>query len=232
MRAVPLFAVRIIAVLMTAWLVGACSGAVTDPPRLEYTKFFKGSVPEYVSISIEKSGQVTYKEAADDDRPIRFRMPSDQVTELFALAGKLDNFTRALESPIKVAHMGFKTFRIADGAIKGEVKFNYSADPDARELADRFERITETEQDFIGLERAVKFDKLGVNQALLLVQITYEKKRLIAPEQFLPLLDRVIKNESYMHMSRERASSLADVFRNPPAAKAEPAKTESDKTEK
>ena len=220
------------AVLIVAFIVGGCSGAVTDPPRLEYTKFFKGSVPEYVSISVEKSGQVTYKEAADDDRPIRFQMPLDQVNELFAFAGRLDNFKRALESPLKVAHMGIKTFRIVDGETKGEVKFNYSADTDARELADRFERITETEQGFINLERAVKFDKLGVNQALLLLQITYEKKRLIAPEQFLPLLDRVIKNESYMHMSRERASTLADLFRNPQPAKSESGKTESDKTDK
>ena len=197
--------------------MAAALAAVVDVPRLEYSKFFKGSVPEFVSITIEKSGQVTYKEAADDERPIRFQLPPEQVSELFALAGKLDHFTRPLESPLKVAHMGIKTFRIEDGATKGEVKFNYSADADARELADRFERITETEQLFSNLERAVKFDKLGVNQALLLLQITYEKKRLIAPEQFLPLLDRVIKNESYMHMSRERAASLADLFRNPPA---------------
>ncbi|MDQ6760899.1 MAG: hypothetical protein M3Z32_13685, partial [Acidobacteriota bacterium] len=197
--------------------MAAALAAVADVPRLEYSKFFKGSVPEFVSITVEKSGQVTYKEAADDERPIRFQMPPEQVAELFALAGKLDHFTRPLESPLKVAHMGIKTFRIEDGPTKGEVKFNYSADPDARELADRFERITETEQNFINLERTVKFDKLGVNQALLLLQITYEKKRLIAPEQFLPLLDRVSKNESYMHMSRERAASLADLFRNPPA---------------
>ncbi len=213
-------------VLVSAMFVVAGLAAVSDVPRLEYTKFFKGSVPEYVSIAIEKSGQVTYKEAADDERPIRFQMPPDQVNELFGLAGKLDHFTRPLESPLKVAHMGIKTFRIEDGATKGEVKFNYSDDADARELADRFERITETEQDFINLERAVKFDKLGVNQAILLVQITYQKKRLIAPEQFLPLLDRVIKNESFMHMSRERASSLADLFRNPASVKAEGANTE------
>ena len=219
-------------VLIGAMFLAAGFAAVTDAPRLEYTKFFKGSVPEYVSITIEKSGQVTYKEAADDERPIQFQLPSDQVGELFALAGKLDHFTRPLESPLKVAHMGIKTFRIQDGATKGEVKFNYSEDADARELADRFERITDTEQNFINLERAVKFDKLGVNQALLLVQMTYEKKRLIAPEQFLPLLDRVIKNESFMHMSRERAASLADLFRNPPSVKAEDGKTETGKTDK
>jgi hypothetical protein len=72
----------------------------------------------------------------------------------------------------------------------------------------------------------VKFDRLGVNQALLLVEATFDRKQLVAPEQFLPLLDRVSKNESFMHMSRERAARLAEVFRNPPALKAEKAATD------
>ena len=198
---------------MAPWLAAATL-AGGDAPRIEYSKYFKGSVPEFVSISIDKSGQVTYKEAADDDRPIRFQMPQDQVAGIFGLAEKLDHFARPLESPLKVAQMGMKTFRFEDGAKKSEVKFNYSEDADARQLADWFERIIETEQNFANLERAVKFDKLGVNQALLLLQITYEKKRLVAPEQFLALLDRIADNESFMHMSRERASSLAEAFRS------------------
>ena len=203
-----------IAIWLAAIWLEAATLAGADAPRIEYSKYFKGSVPEFVAISVDQSGQVVYKEAADDDRPIRFQMPEEQVAEIFSLAGKLNHFARPLESPLKVAHMGIKTFRFEDGATKSEVKFNYSDDADARQLADCFERITETEQDFINLERAVKFDKLGVNQALLLLQITYEKKRLVSPQQFLDLLDRVAKNESFMHMSRERAASLADAFRN------------------
>ncbi|MGI8743973.1 MAG: hypothetical protein ACR2NN_15635 [Bryobacteraceae bacterium] len=206
--------------------VAALAQAGSGGPRIEYSKFFKGSVPEYVAITIEKPGQVTYQEAKDDERPIRFQIPADQVNEVFGLAAKLDHFTRPLESGLKVAQMGVKSFRFADGGTTGEVKFNYSEDPDARQLADWFERITETEQDFIGLERAVKFDKLGVNQALLLLQITYDKKRLMAPEQFLPLLDRIAKNESFMHMSRERAATIAGLFRNQTVANTEGRKTE------
>ncbi len=63
----------------------------------------------------------------------------------------------------------------------------------------------------------MRYDKLGVNDALLLLQITYEHKRLVAPEQFLPLLDRVVKNESYVHIARERAASLAESIRKPSA---------------
>ena len=43
----------------------------------------------------------------------------------------------------------------------------------------------------------------------------YDRKRLVGVERFLPLLDRVAKNDTYLHMARERAAALADVFRNP-----------------
>ncbi len=196
----------------------AALGAATSGggPTVFYSKYFKGSVPEYVDITVEKSGKVTFREAVDDERPIHFDLPPTQAAEIFELTDKLGRFSKPLESPAKVAHMGMKTFRYEDAPAKTEVKFNFTEDLDARMLADWFERIVETEQGYANLERAVKFDKLGVNQALLQVQVTQERKRLIAPEQFLPLLDRVAKNEGFMHMSRERAASLAEAFRNPP----------------
>jgi len=125
----------------------------------------------------------------------------------------LGHFNHPLESPLKVAFMGMKTFRFEAGPEKQEVKFNYSEDPDAQALLDWFERISESEEHVINLERTVKYDKLGVNEALLLLQISYERKRLVAPQQFLPLLDRVVKNDSYMHMARERAAGLAEAIR-------------------
>ena len=194
-------------------LLAAQLAAAGAPPRIVYSKFFKGSVPEYVAISVEKNGQVIYKEAPEDERPLRFQLTEAQAAEIFALAEKLSHFSRVLESPLKVAHMGMKTFRWEDGGAATEAKFNYTEDADARQLSDWFERMIETEQDFYIVERAVKFDKLGVNQALLQLQTTVERKRLVAPAQFLPLLDRVVKNESYMHMARERAASLAESFR-------------------
>ena len=57
------------------------------------------------------------------------------------------------------------------------------------------------------LDRTAHFEKLGVNDVLLQMQITWEHNRLVAPEQFLPLLDRIAKNESYLHISRERAAA-------------------------
>jgi hypothetical protein len=200
---------KLAAVLAVASFAYAAPG-----PTIFYSKYFKGSNPEYTAVTVERSGQAVYQETAEDDNPIRFKIADSQAAEIFAAADKLDHFRRPLESNLKVAHMGVKTFRFEDGGVKSEVKFNYSEDPDARALADWFERIAETEQDFIALERAVKFDKLGVQHALLQMEIAYDKKRLVAPAQFLPLLDRVAKNESYMHIARERAAKLAEMFRD------------------
>src|SRR5947207_2660748 len=62
-------------------------------------------------------------------------------------------------------------------------------------------------------ERAAKYDKLGVNKALLQLQMSFDRKRLVAPQQLLPMLDRIAKNDTYIHMARERAAGMADAIR-------------------
>ena len=137
-----------------------------DGPRLFYSKSFPGSTPAYVEITLERGGNAVYKEAADDDRPLKFQIPESDTNQIFGLAEKLGWFHRPLESPLKVAFMGTKTFRCENGAEKSEVKFNFSEDLDAQSLQDWFERIAETEQHVINMERAAKYDQLGVDRAL------------------------------------------------------------------
>jgi hypothetical protein len=184
-------------------------------PRLFYSKYFKGSVPEYVAITVERDGAVTYQEAKDDENPIHVQMDPATAQELFDLSGKLDHFQHPIESGLKIANLGAKTFRYEDGAERHEVEFNYSQDPDAQALLDRFERITETEQHFVNLDRTAHFQKLGVDEVLLQMEVSWNRNRLVAPQQFLPLLDRIAKNESYLHISRERAAAIAEAIRKP-----------------
>lgn len=191
-------------------------------PRIFYSKSFPGSTPAYVEITIDKAGATVYKEAPDDDQPLRFKLPADAANEIFQLAEKLAFFTRKLESDLNVAKMGLKTFRFEDGVTKSEAQFNYSLDPDARILHDWFERITETQMHRISLERTARFDRLGVNKVLLQIESSWDRNRLVGVEQFLPLLDRVARNDVYLHMARERAAGLAEAFRNPKPAPPKP----------
>ncbi|HWQ53868.1 MAG TPA: hypothetical protein VN442_09290 [Bryobacteraceae bacterium] len=184
-----------------------------DVPRLSYSKEFPGSMPPYIGITVDGTGAGEYKEAHNDDQPIRFKLKEAEAAEIFSLVEKLENFRRPLESPLKVAFMGTKTFRIERGAEKAEVKFNFSEDLAARALADWFERIAESEQHLVNLERTVKYDKLGVLKALLLLEASLDRKRLVAVEQYLPMLDRVAKNATYMHTARVRAAGIAEAIR-------------------
>jgi hypothetical protein len=191
-------------------------------PELFYSKSFPGSVPAYVEISLKRDGAVIYKEKPDDEQPVHFTLAPAETGELFELAEKLDRFKNKLESGLNVARMGEKTFRWLEAGVTQEQKFNYSTDENARLLQDWFERITETEQHLFALERTARFDKLGVNKALLQLEASWDKKRIVAPQQFTPWLNRIANNQSFLNMDRERAAWLKELFQNPAAAPAQP----------
>ena len=196
-----------------AALLLTAAGLAAAEPHLFYSKSFPGSTPAYFQIDLDKTGAVQYREAVDDDLPIKFNLKPTETAEVFGLAEKLGYFKQPLEAPLKVAFMGTKTFRWDNGDAKSEVKFNYTQDPTAQMLLDWFERMAESAQREIDLERTVKYDKLGVVRSLLLLQVAMDKKRIVGAEQYLPMLDRIIKNSSYMHTAQERAAEIADGIR-------------------
>jgi hypothetical protein len=190
--------------------------AAQDAPRLFYSKTFPGSQPPYMEIRLERDGRAEYREGPAEDNPVVFRLQPKEVEAVFALSDKVDHLKRELESGLKVARMGDKVLRWEQGAEKHEVKFNYTQDVDGAALYDWFERMCESAFYYIDLERAARYDKLGVNAAILKLEAAWDRRRLVGVDQYLKLLDRVAKNETYLNMARERAAKLAEVFRNPP----------------
>jgi hypothetical protein len=174
------------------------------------SKSFPGSVPAYSEVRIDGEGNCEYREDPKDEDPLKFKISQEDRQAMWDLTDKLGHFTRPLESGLKVARMGDKTFRWE----KSEVTFNYSEDEDAKALLDWYEKICETERAYIALETAAKYDKLGVEKALLQLEISWDNKRIVAPEQMYPMLTKIVKNEDYMHMARSRAANLIDRMRN------------------
>jgi len=205
---------RVFAFIVTLSLSGMLAGPV-DEPRIFYSRELPGAYPPYVQIVVHYDGRAVYRESVDDpdDEPVEFRLRPSEVREIFHLAEKLDRFRKPLESNLKVANMGLKTFRWEQGNERYEQKFNFSKNADARLLADWFARITETIRHRVNLERTARFDKLGVNKVLLQLQISMERKRLVAADQFLPLLDKIASDEAILNMARSRAAMLARVIR-------------------
>lgn len=198
--------------LLTMLLASAVPAVAADPV-IVYTKQFPGSTPAYVAITLKQDGSATYKEAEEED-PESFKIEQDAATTIFLLADTLGRFTQALEAEAKVANMGLKTFRWEEDGNATIVKFNYTTNGDAKTLADWFERITESERILIDLRRTARFDRLGVHEVLVRLESAWNAKRVVGKEQFLTMLDRIAKNESYLHMARERAAALGEAFRS------------------
>jgi len=211
-----------LSVLLATALGAAGASAAVGTPKVTFIKSFPGSVPAYVSIAVDKAGNFEYKEAPDDDRPLASTLTPADTAKLFSLTEQLGFFKSPLESGLKVANTGKKTFRYEpESGAASEAVFNYSIEVPAQQLLALFEKISSTEQAWAYLDRTVHFDHLGVNQALSEVEALWLDKELVTPPQFLPLLTRICKQESIMHLARERAARLKDAFEaaNPPDAK-------------
>jgi len=195
--------------------------AFAVPARLLFTKSFPGSVPAYVWLAVDRNGGLQYKESPTDEQPLKAQLKEGDAALLFSMAEKLNYFKEPLESGLKVANTGKKTFRYEDesGAATESI-FNYSLNETARQLLDRFEQIAATERAYIDLDRTSHFDKLGVNDSLAMIEALWVRKELAAPEQFIPLLTHITAHQSYMHLVRERAARLKDEFLAGPVAEA------------
>ena len=198
-------------------VLAAVAASAADAPSITYSKSFPGSSPPFVAIVVDRTGAATYNESTDQDNAEPLQLETPAVTEIFRLADKLDHFKKPLESGLRVANMGQKTLRWEEGTEKSETKYNYSVIEDAKTLGDWFERIGDSTRLLVELKRAARHDKLGVNAAIVNVQILWNNKRLVGTAQYLPVLDQVATNESLMHMARERAAEIADAIRATPA---------------
>lgn len=189
-------------------------------PQLVFTKSFPGSTPPYESVKIDSTGAIAYSESATDPKPLlQAKLKEEDTAELFELARKLGYFKSPIESGLKVANTGKKTFRYVDeSGNASETSFNYSIDESAKTLLDRLEQIAASERAYLELDRCIHFDHLGINDSLAEIEALWIHKQLAAPEQFIPLLTRISNHEAFMHLVRERAARLKAEFTAPPPA--------------
>ncbi len=196
--------------LLTALWAAALLGA--DGEKLFFSRNFPGSVPEYFDVTVQTDGKVIYREALDDELPIEFQAPESDISRLFEISEKLGYFEHPFAAPKrKTAFTGDKILRYTKAAgDDSQVEFVFVNDESVAELVSWFLRVAETEQHRINIERAIQFDRLGVNKAILQFHASFDRGRVVAPRQFLPLLQNIAKDMKVVHVARSRAAGLAE----------------------
>ena len=208
-----------VVLLSLSVLLAPCVVGKPHPPgeaTITFRKIFKSSYPEFVEIKISQSGSGTFdiRQLDDDASPQPFEVGAPLVQKIFDLADKLHDFQGVdLEVHRRLANLGDKTFRYEKAGETHETTFNYTLDMTASQLLAIFESLTRQETDLADLQRAMRYDRLGVNDVVLQIQADYDNKQLPEPDRFLALLDQLAADQKFIDIARDRARTLAGRIR-------------------
>ena len=198
----------------------ACAGqASPGEATITYRRVFKGSSPEFIEIKVGDQGKATCDLRQLDEQPDAepFAVGAGVRAEIFTLAAKLNDFAiPSLDVHKRIANLGQKTFRYERGSEVHEISFNYTLNPSANQLMQIFEGLASQQTDLLALERSMKFDRLGVNDALRQFESDLDNKLLPEPDALLPVLDQVAADPQLVEIARTRARALAERIRTSP----------------
>jgi hypothetical protein len=183
---------------------------------ITYRRVFKGSTPEFIEIKVSEDGTGSFdiRQLSEDAAPQTFPVGAPVREKIFALAGELHNFDGAdLDVHRRIADLGQKTFRYEKGGEVHETQFNYTINRAASQLLMIFEGLSEQQQDLVTLERRLRYDRLGVNDALRQFETDLGQRILPEPERLLPVLDRIAADSRLVDVARQRARALAQRIR-------------------
>jgi hypothetical protein len=114
----------------------------------------------------------------------------------------------------KIANLVEKTFRWENGPEGYETTFNYTLNSNASQLLQICEGLARQQELIELLQRRMKYDRLGVNDALLQLDTDVSKGVLPEPQKVLPLLEQIAEDTRFVDIARQRARALAERLRH------------------
>ena len=210
------FAILLLAALPAHAARGQSPAGLASGGTVVFRKVFKSSSPEFTEIRIPDNGHGTCDVRALDDEPDPQAVEISAALRgrIFALAGELGYFRGiTLDVKRRIANLGEKTFRYEKAGDASEVKFNYTLNTKAAQLLQIFESLAREQEDFTVLQRRMKYDRLGVNEALVQLDEDMRHQAVAQPERFLPLLEQIAGDSRFLEIARQRARALIDGIR-------------------
>jgi hypothetical protein len=187
--------------------------------KLSYRRIFKSSSPEFIEIIVrDDSDAATFEIRQLDEDPgsAPFEVSASLREKMFELTAQLKNFQgQDLDVHRRIANLGEKTFRWEKGSESHETKFNYTLNSAATQLMQIFEGLARQQELVTLLERRMKYDRLGINDALLQFETDLNHKLLPEPQRALPTLDQIASDSRFVDIGRQRARALAERIRHP-----------------
>jgi len=201
--------------------LAACAAFSAPEPsgaKLTFRRVFKGSTPEFIEISVREDSDVAayeIRQMDEDAGSSPFQVSAGLRAKMFDLAAQLKHFQgQDLDVHRKIANLGEKTFRWESGPEVHETKFNYTLNPAGTQLLQIFEGLARQQEHVDLILRRMRYDRLGINDALLQFESDLNRSLLPEPQRVLPMLDQISGDSRFVDIARQRARSLAERIRH------------------
>src|SRR5207248_4896905 len=186
--------------------------------NLTFRRVLTRSTRECIEITVrEDSDTAAYaiRQLDEDPGALPFQVSAAWRAKMFDLAAQLKHFQgQDLDVHRKIANLGEKTFRWESGTEVHEAKFNYTLNSAAAQLLQIFEGLARQQEHVDLITRRMKYDRLGINDALLQFESDLNRSLLPEPQRVLPMLDQIAGDSRFVDIARQRARSLAERIRH------------------
>jgi len=192
-------------------LAGGLSGA-GQPTRVFWQKDYSRGRTELHRIEVEMDGKTRYVLRLGDGEPVAadFQLKPRILQHLLDMFVQADflNRDKNFVSSRRVADTGTRTIRLVSGPQKREVVFRHTDDKTFRKIVTFFDHLSAQERFLLDLKLTLKHDRLGIPRKLDLLRGFLDRKTIVDPQRFSPILKRISLDTSLMNLARKTARRL------------------------
>jgi hypothetical protein len=189
-----------------------------NAPQVTFEITWRASDPQWFQVAVDSTGRASYQSQAQtepNETPgepymLKFTTTERLRNQIFALTKDLNYFKDDLsyKGAQRIADTGDKVLTYTVEGKTTKTSFNYSPNQKADELAAIFQQLSNTFEMGRKLDYSLRFDKLGVDAQLKILESWQRSGSLRGLQVLVPMLERVLNDPATMNMSRQRANYL------------------------
>lgn len=210
----------IVAAVLTLWGQEAQQNP-TNPalPAITFDRVWEAYKPQSVTFTVQATGPARYvsrnpftppdQTGADPDYLLDFTLSSKNQEKLFRDAREANYFHGDFTfKKHVVASTGKKTLSYSDSTRHFSTTYDYSENKAIQEITNLFSGISNTIEHGRKLQFLRRFDKLGLEAELKVMEDAAESHSLVEMQLIAPTLESIAEDAAILNIARQRAHRL------------------------
>ena len=185
-------------------------------PSITFERVWEDFTPQSVAITVSANGATKYSSRSpgkngdeSDEYQTEFTISSARCDKLFRYAKEADYFQGDFTfKKHVVASTGKKTLAYVDASRHFNTTYDYSEHKAIQEITSIFMGISNTIEHGRKLQFLRRFDKLGLEAELKVMEDAAESHSLVEIQLIAPTLESIAEDHAILNIARQRAHRL------------------------